>query len=287
MSVNIVKFPIANSKIPFESDKVQTDSKSAQGSKHQKKEKHKEIPAPTKVKVGVLLTTLASVGTTLAFILKKRGYGYNPLKAFKTPIKDWSIFKAIYKDGNNPKDENAIELMVIKLAFASVFGGLAGGAIFDKKENFKAKVRESIIQLVGNIFTPLACVSLGMKGFKLIEDKLVAKLPTHSNPKIAKIIKGTPGVIASGICLLSGIILGNKVGNLINEKVFKVKDNRKLKLADMSPHIDDLCLAVSLVAAENHAITRVIPAALMVAGYSTGVMQERPERLAHPDKSAT
>lgn len=41
--------------------------------------------------------------------------------------------------------------LVSRLAICSVGGGLLGGVIFDKKENIPAKIRESIIQLVGNI----------------------------------------------------------------------------------------------------------------------------------------
>lgn len=230
-----------------------------------------------KTKIGVFLTTLAGIAIPMAMILKKKGLSINPLK---TSLKECGLFKVNYGEGE-------LEKLVTKLAFGSVGGGLIGGAIFDKKENMKAKIREAIIQLVGNIFTPLICVSGGMKMFAKIEpyiSKIMPKIKETAKhaETLNRISKGLPGVVAAGVCLLTGVLLGNKVGNTINKKAFKVDDNRKIKMCDMSPHIDDLCLATSLVAANSAigpVIKRIIPAALMVAGVSTGITQERPERL--------
>ena len=238
------------------------------------------IKASKKTKIGVLSTTTLGVATAMALILKGKGYSLAPAKIFKKgvkPLKEWGLFSAKYDD-----KKHEVEKMVISLAAGSVGGGLIGGALFDKKENMKAKYREAIIQIVGNIMTPLACVSLGMRGFEKIQPKISMQLAKLGKIGQGKLADGLPKVLASAGCLVSGIFLGNKVGNTINEKAFKVKDNRKIKLADMSPHIDDLCLAISLVASKSSigpVITRFIPAALMVAGVSTGTMQERPERL--------
>lgn len=243
----------------------------------------------TKLKVGVMLTTLAGVSTALALILKAKGYSLNPSKIFKTPIKKWGIFGAEY-DGKpyeklkvkSTKDflkKYPVESLVVSTALGSVTGGLIGGKIFDKKENMKAKYRESIIQLVGNVATPLICVGVGIRQFNKIKPKILKYIPDIKNAKLDKIVKGIPGVLATTICLVTGILLGNKVGNTINKHVFKCDDNRKLKVADMSPHIDDLCLSLSLVAANSPIggyVTRVIPAALTIAGFSTGIAQEKP-----------
>lgn len=237
-------------------------------------------PLSNKQKLGIFTTTLLGVGTALAFILKGKKdvkYALNLKKIFNTAPSKWGIFNAVYKDEEIP-------WMVIKLGVGSVAGGLLGGALFDKKENMKAKIRESIIQLIGNIGTPLACVYFGMKGFKKIEPKIQKFLPTAKSIKTNKIIKGIPGVFATGLSLCIGIVLGNKVGNLLNEKIFHVKDNRKLKLSDMSPHLDDLCVAVTIAGSENPVIPRFIPAALMIAGFSAGTAQEKPERLNHKVK---
>lgn len=235
--------------------------------------------APQKVsdglKAGVFLTTLAGVASALAIMLKIKGYKLNGT----------GILKGL-------KEVDYKEREIIALAASSIAGGLAGGALFDKKEHFNAKLRESVIQFVGNVLTPLLCVSFGVRTFRSYLDKKAQKitpeLKLDVNPKIVseanKAAKSVPLVVATGLSLLVGIWLGNKVGNLLNEKVCKVKDNRKLKATDMSPHIDDACLAISLAESGKsigHYIARIIPAALMVAGYSTGVAQEKPERCNH------
>lgn len=221
--------------------------------------------APTKVKLGVFLTTLASVGAATAIALKLKGKLTNP---FKTPIKQWGLFNVKY-------EEKDLTGLVCGVGAASIGGGLLGGAIFDKKGNMKAKYREAVIQAIGNIGTPLLCVAGGMHLFeKHALPKIIEKFALKTDKA-----KGAPKLIASAVFLLTGIIAGNKVGNYINKKAFRVDDQRKLKLSDMSPHIDDTCLAISIAAPENaigYVIKRFIPAALMVAGFSTGIAQECP-----------
>lgn len=225
--------------------------------------------APTRVKVGVFFTTLAGVLAAMAITLKGKGYSLKPMEFFK------GLTHVKYEEGE-------VEKLVMKLAVGSVGGGLIGGAIFDKKENRKAKYREAIIQLVGNIGTPLACVAGGMRLFKKFEPKIhsaMEKLPESMKFLKSEKGKGIPSVIASACCLITGIFAGNKIGNTINKVVFKCDEKRTLKITDMSPHIDDLGIATSFVvppeSAIGHIITRIIPAALMIAGFSTGVAQER------------
>ncbi len=240
----------------------------------EKESKRKNSPKPIKekqpnasrnIKAGVFLTTVGGVLAGLAIAHKKAGFSINPVKLIKTktPLKDWGIFKIKY----NPLD-------VIILSSGSILGGLAGGAIFDKKENMKAKYREGIIQMFGNILTPLICVAGGMKIFEKFENNIIKA--TKLKGRMAKL----PNVAASALCLLTGIILGNKVCNLINEKIYHIKDDRHVKVADMSGHVDDTCLAVSLANPNSkvgHTVSRFIPIALLVCGYSTGIIQEWPD----------
>lgn len=227
-----------------------------------------------KVKTGVFLSTLTGVAVSLALLMKGK-YSLNPAKIIKTSPKEWGLWKQEYK-----------EKEIIAMAAGSVGGGLLGGAIFDKKENMKAKLRESVIQLFGNVLIPLGCVSLGIKQFKKIEDKITKHINfPKGTSKMTKCIntalKSAPGVVVTLSSLAIGIILGNKTGNFINEEIFKVKDDRKIKAADFSPHIDDLCLAITLSENKNlftDIVSRIIPAALMVAGISTGVAQEKHDR---------
>lgn len=233
-----------------------------------------EPKASNKVRIGVLLTTAAGVAIAMARTFKKKELPMNNIKDFFHNL-------AHIKYDN---EKNEVEWLVGRLAIGSVGGGLAGGLLLDKKENRKAKYREAIIQLVGNILTPLACVDLGMKGFnKFIDPKLQKAL------KLSEKTRSIPGMAASAGLLGVAIILGNKVGNYLNAKLFRVNDKRKLKLTDMSPHIDDACLALSLVPSENSStigtyLKRIIPAALMIAGYSTGTAQKRPNIIEHDNK---
>lgn len=222
---------------------------------------------PTTTKLGVLFTTLVGIGVAMSYA-KGHGLPINPSRLFKKSPAEWGLF-----DVKFDSEKKEVEKLVAKLAFGSVGGGLVGGALFDKKENMSAKCREAVIQLVGNIFTPLLCVAGGMRLFKNYEPKVLDSMKFLKGN-----FKGLPKLIVSGASLVAGIVLGNKVGNITNEKMFNIKDNRKIKLSDMSPHIDDLCLALSLVGSDTPILTRIIPAALLIAGYSTGVAQEKPDR---------
>lgn len=219
--------------------------------------------APNKVKAGVMFTTLAGITAVMigAVKYKKMPCG-NPLQFLKSLTKI-----------NYDSEKMEVEKLVTALAIGSVGGGLLGGRIFDKKENFRAKYREAVSQMVGNIFTPLIFVAGGARTFEAIAKKFPKTF--HTGTKSCKFVE----VITTGLCLFAGIVTGNKLGNHINEKSFHIKDKRKIKLTDMSPHIDDLCLATSLIAQNIKIVPRFIPLALVVAGFSTGVTQEKPELL--------
>lgn len=227
--------------------------------------------ASTETNVGVFFMTLAGIGAALAMIMKKQKLPVDFASMFKRPIKESSLAKVEYK-----------ELEILGLAAGSVTGGLVGGAIFDKQENVRAKFRESVIQMVGNIAVPLSFVAAGSRLFKKHEKEIDNYIKSDSikNKYIQEIAKHGPGLVVTAACLASGIFVGNKVGNWINEKLFKINDNRKVKASDCSAHLDDVGLAASLVAGNSplgNAISRFIPAALMVAGLSTGLAQEKSE----------
>ena len=244
---------------------------------------NKEKKSSKKLKIAVAVSTLVGVSAAMANILKGKGYSLSPAKIFngQSP-KNWGLFNATYNENEMPK-------LVAKLALGSVAGGFIGGAIFDKKENLNAKCREAVIQLVGYIFTPLVTVLGVMKVYDTkLKDKILAKIPEVKNAAgkvtvMSNIKRAFPGAAATILSLTAAVFAGNKIGNMLNEKIFHVKDDRKIKLSDMSPHIDDLCIAVSLAGADGQSgaiLKRIIPAALMVAGYSVGTAKEKPEHLA-------
>lgn len=216
-----------------------------------------------KAKTGIFCTTLAGVAASMLLLAKCNKTSF--LKSFAT----------VKYEG----------LQIMTLAVGSVGGGLLGGYLFDDKKNLKAKLRESVSQLMGNILMPVLCVSGAVGGYNFLKDRGHCQIPKIKGGGKAAAIFNTvtgalPSVIASGIGLAAGIILGNKVANTLNEKVFNIKDNRKIEIADFSAHLDDVCLATTLVTKgqENmfsKCVSRVIPAALMVAGYSVGTTEEK------------
>lgn len=235
-----------------------------------------------KMKVGVAATTALATGCALAHIAKKQGFSLSPSVIKKTPVKDWAVFR-LY-DKNRP-DRKLIELEekeILELATASVAGGLAGGLLFDDKKYKKSKIRESVNQLLGNVAVPVACVGAVSRLYKKYKPQILAKVPQVKETgkftkNFNKALKGIPFSIATVVSLGVGIIAGNRVSNLLNEKVFNKKMDRKIKGTDFAPHVDDLGMAVSLMAEKSKGasfITRIVPAFLCVPGYEVGTHRD-------------
>jgi len=200
----------------------------------------------------VTATTALGVATALACIAKKQGFSLNPSKIAKTPIKDWAIFKM------GPKQLNLEQWEFAGVAAGSVGGGLLGGLLFDRKENFTAKAREAVNQVVGNIGMPLAFVALTAKQFK------------NSSPLIK--------VIATIVSLTAGIFAGNEVANFMNEKIYKAQVHRGVKGTDFAPHVDDLSLALTLMSEKGSILAGIVsklaPVAMCMPGIEIGITQK-------------
>lgn len=241
----------------------------------------KQPKAPSHVKKGVLLTTALGVASGVAISFKRSGHSINPIKIAKD-FKNSGFAKLDY----NWKD-------ILTISTSSVAGGLVGGAIFDKKENMKAKIREATTQMLANIIIPLMCVAGGTKAFnKTLKEPLLKFMKQVSSDGKA-LLKGKVAsamdVVITALTLATGIFAGNKASNLLNEKIYNIKDDRKVKLADMSGHVDDTCLAISTgFGPENpiaKVVSRIIPLALLICGYSTGCMQEWPDDIKESRKA--
>ena len=220
----------------------------------------------------------AALGTTAAFGVIAHRQGFKLTNLTKTPVKDWALFKT---KGKTLKIE---ELEVLGLASGSVAGGLAGGAMFDKKENFKAKTQEALSQLLGNVSVPIACVSLVSRLYKANKESILKFVPQIKGQdkgfvKFAnRAMKAVPPVGLTGLALGIGIIGGNKVSNFINEKISGKKVERGIKGTDFAPHVDDLCLAITLMAPGTpvgEVISKTVPFFLTVPGYQTGIAQNK------------
>lgn len=241
---------------------------------------HSELS--NKQKATVLATSALGMALPLAFWSKKAGFSLNPAKIFKMPVnpfKNWALFK--YKPVNKVLEyDDAAK--IISIATGSVAGGFAGGALVDK-ENIKAKKREVLSQLLGDVIVPITCVWAGAKVFKHYENTLQKIMPKIAKEtKFAKIFnaisKNIPNAVATLGSLGVGIIAGNKVSNEINERLYHKKVERGIKASDFAPHVDDLCMSISMVNSGSEFGTklgRIIPLALLVPGYETGTAREK------------
>lgn len=240
-------------------------------------------------KAFITLTSSAGMVLPLLYWSKKAGFSINPNRILKTPIKEWALFK--YKPADKILKYDDWK-PIVTTAIGSVAGGFVGGIIVDK-ENTRAKKREVLNQLLGDVIVPIGCVFIGAKIFQKYEHKLKLLMPKIENDiKIfgKKFIKNSkfvntinliseniPNAIATIFSLGVGIIAGNKVSNEINERLYKKKVERGIRATDFAPHIDDLCMAISMVnkgSTLGAKLGRFIPFALLVPGYETGTARE-------------
>ena len=235
-----------------------------------------------KLKIGVAATTALATGCALAHIAKRQGFSLSPSAIKKTPVKDWAVFSLYDKKRPDRKLIELEEKEILELATASVAGGLAGGLLFDDKQYKKSKIRESVNQLLGNVAVPVACVGAVSRLYKKYKPQILAKVPQVKETgkftkNFNKALKGIPFSIATVLSLGVRIAAGNRVSNLLNEKVFNKKMDRKIKGTDFAPHVDDLGMAVSLMADKSKGasfITRIVPAFLCVPGYEVGTHRD-------------
>ena len=232
-----------------------------------------------KQKAVVMASSVAGMTPVIMVLAKRKGFSLNPKKIIKTNYKDWAIFKY-------SPEEKAIDfgnpINIIATAAGSVAGGFIGGSIVDQK-NTRAKKREVLSQILGNIIVPITTVALASKAFTKYKFRLEEAMPQiKSAKKTAKIInqvlKKLPQAAATLSALGVGIFLGNRVSNYINDKVYHKKVDRDIRATDFAPHVDDLCMATTMMDANStfgKKLGKIIPLALVVPGYQTGIAQEQ------------
>jgi hypothetical protein len=145
----------------------------------------------------------------------------------------------------------------IDLCIASTVGGLGAGVLADKPENKRAKLKDSVNQLVGNTFIPF--------GFLAVANKCTKKLPVLWQTLVAI---GT---------LISTTFFGHQVANKINEKVFKENSGYKCTFKDFATDFDDVFFAASTVMNNKwlYRLTATLcPITYMTHGYLAGCRQE-------------
>lgn len=238
-----------------------------------------------KQKAIILGSAVAGTVPVLTYLAHRKGFSINPKRIFKTPIKDWAIFK--YKPVNESIQFEEKEILGV--ATGSVIGGFIGGSLVDKKENRKAKQREVLSQMVGNIAVPVFLVGQGARLYSKYENRIEHTIPQINLNKIANnyikksaglinsVMKVIPNLTCTFTFLTAGIYVGNKVSNFINEKIYKKEVNREIRATDFAPHFDDLCMSISMMnknSTTGSLLGKFVPLALLVPGYQTGIAQE-------------
>jgi hypothetical protein len=219
----------------------------------------------TSTKIGVFTTSVLGVAAALVMMAKHQ----------KLPL---NLSKLV----NTYKKISITEFQVLGIAGGSVLGGLAGGALFDDKKHLNAKIRESVNQFVGAVGIPLAFVSAASHIFAkcFINEKNNEALFKNAAKTFEKapFMKNGAKVIAALSALAIGTFAGNKVSNIINEKVSNREMDRGVKITDLAAHVDDLGVAATLMADRGsklgNVISRFVPLALLVPGYQVGTTKD-------------
>lgn len=145
----------------------------------------------------------------------------------------------------------------VDLCVASTVGGLAAGILVDDKKHRKAKLKDSVNQLIGNTFVPF--------GFLAISNKITKPLP-----KLWQTLIGIGTLIVT-------TFLGHRIANKINEKIFKEDSGYKCTFKDFAGDADDFVFAASTVMGSKwlYKITATVcPVTYMTHGFLAGCRQQ-------------
>lgn len=187
--------------------------------------------APTNVKVATIIGTGIASGLCVASMM--RGQGVRKVHQLEMGISEG-----------------------IKLCTASTLGGLATGLVVDKPEHRKAKLKDSVNQLIGNTFVPFGSLA--------VANSMTKKLPKFLQTTIAI---GT---------LIGTTFLGHAIANRVNKKVFKEDSNYQCDIKDFATDFDDIFFGASTVMNNKrlYQLTATMcPLTYMVHGYLTGTRQ--------------
>ena len=145
----------------------------------------------------------------------------------------------------------------VDLCVTSTVGGLSAGILVDDKKHRKAKLKDSVNQLVGNTFVPF--------GFLALANKITKPLP-----------KVWQTLVAIGT-LFSTTFLGHNIANKVNEKLFKEDSNYKTGMKDFITDFDDVFFAASTVMGSKwlYKLTATIcPVTYATHGFLAGCRQQ-------------
>lgn len=218
-------------------------------------QKIQQKETPKKFNFPVLLTTITGTILPILVIRKYQGRSINNV-ALK-----YMGFKAKAKEILKSFDiEYGLKEMLFT-GFGSIAGGLSGGLIFNKDEDKKCKIKESVFQ-AGNIVIPTSIVA----GLLKLTEK--CKNPKAILPKIAAVIAGI------GLGMPLAAVISNKINNTIMDKDTPCK--RKLRVKDCFVHVDDLVGALVLAKipfADKLHVEQLLPILYGMCGYEVGTQK--------------
>lgn len=202
-------------------------------------------------------TTAIGAFAGMACHAKYKGYSLSPKKMFKN-ISNSYWNKVKFDD-----------VPVITIGAGSCVGGLAGGYCVDKnKENRKAKLRETLLQMT-NISLPIIFTVQGSNLGHKLGNKYWDKCRQEAEETFrSKVPQGIVAIMG----LIGGVYIANVIANKINEKIFHQGKGRPVQITDFSAHLDDLCVAGTQITSAKiiDRIARLVPVALMIAGNEVG-----------------
>ena len=216
-----------------------------------------DSPYDNKKKYIVAGTTALGVIGAMALNAKYNGYSLSPKKMFKNFNKSY-IRTMEYDDGP-----------VIAIGAGSCLGGLTGGYLIDKKrENRKAKLRETLLQMTNISFPIIFTVNAANFGKKIGNKYWDKSRPKNLQTFRTKVPQGIFGIAG----LIAGVFTANVIANKINEKIFHQGKGRPVQASDFSAHLDDICVAAKKIheSKATDFIQRFVPVALMIAGNEIG-----------------
>ncbi len=165
-----------------------------------------------------------------------------------------SLAKTLYRLEFNARD-------VMLMASSSILGGFTAGTVTDP-QNINAKIKEGVVQLVGNYIFPSVFVGVGMKAVKSFTK--------------SKLIRFVGGFASLGM----GVIAGNKASKAINSFFSHKKEKRDLNWKDWAEQADNACLVTSLANPGTNIAkyaSKFIPISHVIPGYCVGVKTEGEE----------
>ena len=200
---------------------------------------------------------------------KKEVLDFSELKKLFNKIKNEKFINELIPEPENIKAKDIFSEIGFLSTYGAVpvIGGITGGIVADyitekekAKEQIPDKINEGLYQYLANIFM----CNIGAGGALAILEKLNIK------SKSARAIGMVSGII------LTGVIGGSKLANLVSQKIINpiLSPNKKLKerkpeALDVCLHTDDIA-TVSLLSGLKW-IEPALPILYSVSGYKAGI----------------